>query len=585
MKKIASPLPPFWRSLLSLAAAAALSACATAPGPQATGPVTAADVAKAPPVKPSMAPDVAVTPAAPAMASVAQTPVANPVDPLRPDESVDLNAGNAHVDLWSRVRSGFTVPDLDNDYVRRAEQWYSQRPDYVQRMTERGGRYLYHIVEEVQRRGLPTELALLPFIESAFNPQALSTAKASGMWQFMPATGRDFELRQNMFRDDRRDVLASTRAALDYLTRLYGMFGDWHLALAAYNWGEGNVQRAVARNAKAGLPTDFENLRMPEETRYYVPKLQAVKNIVIKPDAFALALPDLKNHPYFLGVPIERDIDVALAAKLAGLSLEEFKQLNPQMNQPVILAAGTPQVLLPYDNASTFVSNLSRYRGQLASWTAWVVPRTMRPADVAKELDVPESTLRDVNRIPLRMLVKAGSTLIVPRTEQVARDVAEHIADNASIALAPDVPPLQRVVIKAARRGETVAAVARRTHTTVAQLSAWNKVSAGSRFGPGAPVVMYLQAKAAQVAMNSEPEPEPVAKVAAKGRVKAEPAEQRSVARAATPQKRAVASRSEPAKRVAAARPAAPTPAPRGAAGRSAGNVKVAEARESTSRR
>jgi membrane-bound lytic murein transglycosylase D len=586
MKKFASPLPPYWRSLLSLAAAAALSACATAPGPQATGPVTPADVAQAPPVTPAMAPDVVVTPSAtPPMAQ--QPAVAAPVDPLRPDESVDLNAGTAHIDLWSRVRAGFTVPDLDNDNVRRAEQWYAQRPDYVQRMTERGGRYLFHIVEEVQRRGLPTELALLPFIESAFNPQALSTAQASGMWQFMPATGRDFELRQNIFRDDRRDVLASTRAALDYLTRLYGMFGDWHLALAAYNWGEGNVQRAVARNAKAGLPTDFESLRMPDETRYYVPKLQAVKNIVLRPQEYALTLPELRNHPYFLGVPIERDIDVALAARLAGLSLEEFKQLNPQMNQPVILAAGTPQVLLPYDNASTFVGNLSRYRGQLASWTAWVVPRTMRPADVAKELDVPESTLRDANRIPLRMLVKAGSTLIVPRTEQVARDVAEHIADNASIALAPDVPPLQRVVVKAARKGESVAAVARRTRTTVAQLAAWNKVSAGGRFGPGASVVMYLPAKAAQVAMNSEPPPEPVVKAPATASRATKTAAARSVARPATTEKRAVASaeRAAPAKRVAAARPSTPTPAPRGAAGRSAGNVKVAEARENTSRR
>jgi membrane-bound lytic murein transglycosylase D len=606
MKKLPRSLPPCWRTLLSLAAAAALSACATAPGPQSTGPVTLADVANAPPVTPAMAPDVVVKPAHPA---VAPAPVAAPVDPLRPNESVDLNAGNAHVDLWARVRTGFTVPDLDNDYVRRAEQWYANRPDYVQRMTERGGRYLFHIVEEVQRRGLPTELALLPFIESAFNPQALSTAKASGMWQFMPATGRDFELRQNIFRDDRRDVLASTRAALDYLTRLYGMFGDWHLALAAYNWGEGNVQRAVARNAKAGLATDYESLRMPEETRYYVPKLQAVKNIVMNPDGFALSLPSLKNHPYFLGMPVERDIDVALAARLAGLSLEEFKQLNPQMNQPVILAAGTPQVLLPYDNASTFVDNLSRYRGQLASWTAWVVPRTMRPADVAKELDVEESTLRDANRIPLRMVVKAGSTLIVPRAAHTAKDVAEHIADNASLALAPDVPPVQRVVIKAARRGETVAAVARRTHTTTTQLAAWNKLSPGGRFAPGASIVMFLQPKAAQLALASEPEPEPVAKpMAAKGRggkaddddrghargadkrdagdkraVASREAPQRTAAakRPEAPQQRTVAKRAEVPERSAAAKPAA---APRAVAGRSASSMKVAEARESVRR-
>ncbi|NML15384.1 transglycosylase SLT domain-containing protein [Azohydromonas sp. G-1-1-14] len=539
------------------------------------GPVTPEDVAAAPPLQPKAASDIVVTPAKP----VAPTSVAAPVDPLRPEEAVNLDASSARVDLWARVRTGFSVPDLDNDYVRRAEQWYSQRPDYVQRMTERGGRYLYHIVEEVQRRGLPTELALLPFIESAFNPQALSSAKASGMWQFMPATGRDFELRQNMFRDDRRDVLASTRAALDYLTRLYGMFGDWHLALAAYNWGEGNVQRAIARNERAGQPTDYESLRMPEETRYYVPKLQAVKNIVLRPDAFALTLPALENHPYFLGVPIERDIDVAVAARLAGLSLEEFKALNPQMNQPVILAAGTPQVLLPYDNASIFVNNLTRYRGQLASWTAWVVPRTMRPADVARELDVDEDTLREANRIPMRMLVKAGSTLIVPRAADAASNVAGHIADNASIALAPDVPPLQRVVLKAGRKGETVASVARRTRTTTAQLAAWNKVAARGRFAPGASVVLYLPAKAAQVAMASAA-PEPAQAQAAKASASARGKASRSVARPATQQRRAVAAaRPAATQRTAAARPAAT----RAVASRN-GSMRVAEARDSIRR-
>ncbi len=149
------------------------------------------------------------------------------------------------------------MSDLDNEAVRAQERWYASRPDYVARMTERGGRYLFYIVEELDKRGMPTELALLPFIESAYNPQAISVARASGMWQFIPSTGRDFELKQNVFRDDRRDVLASTRAALDYLQKLYGMFGDWHLALAAYNWGEGSVQRAVAKNQRAGLPTDY----------------------------------------------------------------------------------------------------------------------------------------------------------------------------------------------------------------------------------------------------------------------------------------------------------------------------------------
>jgi membrane-bound lytic murein transglycosylase D len=196
------------------------------------------------------------------------------------------------------------------------------------------------------------------------------------MWQFVPATGKTFDLKQNVFRDDRRDVLASTRAALDYLQKLYGMFNDWQLALAAYNWGEGSVQKAIKRNEAAGLPTDYESLRMPAETRNYVPKLQAIKNIVAHPEQFAINLPPLQNHPYFLSVPLDRDIDVDLAAKLAGVSLEEFRQLNPQVNKPVMLAAGTDQVLLPYDAAAQFVSRIQQYPGQLASWTAWVAPRT-----------------------------------------------------------------------------------------------------------------------------------------------------------------------------------------------------------------
>src|SRR5512139_4108376 len=293
---------------LSLALAMLLGGCATAPVPLASTPTTTAPASEI-----AVAPAPAVTaPAVPAVADSA-LPAAAPstdlaraaIDPVRPDVPVDLESRAARTDLWARVRSGFAVPDLDDDFVRRHEQWYASRPDYVQRMTERGSRYLFHIVEEVQRRGMPTELALLPFIESAFNPQAVSSAKASGMWQFMPATGKVFDLRQNVFRDDRRDVLASTQAALDYLQKLHDMFGDWHLALAAYNWGEGNVQRAIARNQRAHKPTDYLSLRMPDETRNYVPKLQAVKNIVARPADFALSLPKLDNHPFFLSVQIE----------------------------------------------------------------------------------------------------------------------------------------------------------------------------------------------------------------------------------------------------------------------------------------
>jgi membrane-bound lytic murein transglycosylase D len=439
---------------------------------------------------PASAPEAAPIPPTP------DTPVAEKiVDPLNPAATVNLNDSAARQDLWQRIRNGYVVPDLADDHVFKWERYYGERADYMQRMTARGGRYLFHIVEEVQRRGLPTELALLPFVESAFNPTAVSSARASGMWQFMPGTGRDFDLRQNVFRDDRRDVLASTRAALDYLTRLHRMFGDWHLALAAYNWGEGSVSRAIKKNQAEGLPTDYSSLRMPDETRNYVPKLQAIKNIVLDPGRFAVELPPLENHPYFLAVPIKRDIDVAMAAKFADMSLEDFRSLNPQMNKPVILAAGTPQILLPYDNAGTFMQSVERHRGAMATLTAWVAPRTMKTADAARQVGMSDEELRSLNRIPPRMLVKAGSTLLVQRSAGRMSDVSESIADNASLSLAPDIPPLKRVAFRVGKRGDTVANVAKRYRVSTAQVAQWNKVSATSKFGKGVTVVVWVPNK------------------------------------------------------------------------------------------
>ncbi|MCL4770525.1 MAG: transglycosylase SLT domain-containing protein [Burkholderiaceae bacterium] len=394
-------------------------------------------------------------------------------------------------DLWDRIRRGFAMPDLQHPLVQDREQWYANRPDYMQRMTERSRKYLFHIVEELERRNMPTELALLPYIESAFNPQAVSSARAAGMWQFMPATGNYFDLKQNAFRDDRRDVLASTRAALDYLQKLYGMFGDWHLALAAYNWGEGSVGRAIARNQKAGLGTSYTDLTMPTETRLYVPKLQAVKNIVANPEAFRTELPLIENHPYFQTVDITRDIDVALAARLADVELSDFKALNPSLDKPVILAAGTPQILLPWDNAKVFERNLAAYKdGQYASWTVWTLPSTMSTAEVARRVGMDETELRNINRIPPRMRVKAGSALIVPRSATTRTDVAEHVADNGKLSLAPDVVTRRSVV--RARKGDTVSSLAKRHRVSAASLADWNDVKTSAAFKAGQEVVLML---------------------------------------------------------------------------------------------
>jgi membrane-bound lytic murein transglycosylase D len=451
---------------------------------------------------PAVAPP-AVTPLAPSQPAIQAAPSPKPASVgERPSQAKAVASAFAQempivaerptndADLWGRIRRGFTMNDLSSELVTSQEQWYATRPSYIGRMTERSSKYLYHVVEELERRNMPTELALLPFIESAFNPQAVSGAKAAGMWQFMPATGKYFSLKQNVFRDDRRDVLASTKAALDYLKKLHGMFGDWHLALAAYNWGEGSVGRAIAKNQRDGLPTDYASLNMPAETRNYVPKLLAVKNIVANPVVFNATLPEIPNHPYFQSVAITRDLDVALAAKLAEIKIDDFKSLNPSANKPVIFAAGTPRILLPWDSAGIFERNLSIHNGQTAGWTVWTAPSTMKVVDAAKRVGMNEAQFRELNRIPPRMLIKQGSTLLVPRSAKQDKDVSVLVADNGQVSFSPEIV-LKKMMVKL-RRSETVAAIAKRYKVTAASVAGWNKVSVASTFKAKQSVVLYL---------------------------------------------------------------------------------------------
>ena len=481
-----------------------LAACSTAPVEPAPerqtparieAPVSAAGrsaligavTASASPVNPGAA---TASPAPSPMPSVLPSGALQPITPAHASSQAVVELA-VPIELWDRIRRGFAMPDLDSDLARQQTQWYVMRPEYIVRMTERSRKYLFHIVEEIERRGMPSELALLPFIESAFNPQAVSTAAAAGMWQFIPSTGKSYALKQNVFRDDRRDVLASTRAALDYLQKLYGMFGDWHLALAAYNCGEGCIGRAIARNQKTNLGTAYSDLNIPNETRNYVPKLQAIKNIVANPAAFRVELPLIENHPYFQTVDITRDIDVALAARLADVSLEDFKALNPSANRPVILAAGVPQILLPWTNANVFQRNFDAYSaGRLASWTAWTASSTMTVAEAARKHNMAEAEFRAINNIPPRMLIKPGSTLVVPRSAHVDADVARHVADNGQLNLAAE-RVLRRSTVKAGKT-DTVASIAKRYRVSTQEVAQWNKIDAGARFTAGQVVVVYL---------------------------------------------------------------------------------------------
>lgn len=386
------------------------------------------------------------------------------------------------IDIWERIRKGFNIQDLENPLVLEQSNWYSARPEYIQRTTTRASRYLFHVVQELEKRGMPTELALLPFIESAFNPEAYSSAKAAGMWQFIPTTGLMFKLKQTMFKDERRDVLASTTAALNYLEKLYGMFGDWQLALAAYNWGEGSVQRAIKKNEAAGKPTDFNSLSalMPAETRNYVPKLQAVKNIIAHPDQYGINLPKVENQPYFVTIGKTRDIDIKIAAQLAELSVTEFKALNPQFNRPVITGGDKTKILMPQANAEKFKINLAKWNRPLSSWTSHTVSKRERIENIAKMFSTLPEILREVNHIPPKMLLQAGSTILVPKaSEASAKDIAPEVLDNAVIALAPDVPDTKRIYVKVGKR-DNLASIASRYKVSIAQLKSWNSLSRDS---------------------------------------------------------------------------------------------------------
>jgi membrane-bound lytic murein transglycosylase D len=376
--------------------------------------------------------DFQAPPPAPASGSTAR------ITPMVPPQSVLKADDFKEADLWGRIRTGYAIPDIDNQLVAKHVTWYSTRPDYIARTSARASRYLFHVVQELEKRGMPTELALLPIIESAFNPQAYSSANAAGMWQFVPGTGKDFNLKQNMFKDERRGVLASTDAALSYLQKLYGMFGDWQLALAAYNWGEGNVQKAIKKNQSLGKPTDFESLAelMPAETRNYVPKLQAVKNIIANPAQFGVILPPIGNEAYFTAVDKTSDIDLTIAAQLAELSVDEFKALNPQFNRPIITGDEQTKILLPKENAAKFTANLANWGHSLSTWTTHKITGARESiASLASRFGTTPEVIRQANNIPAKSNVRAGSTILVPKISTSANtDIAEQVVDNAVVA-------------------------------------------------------------------------------------------------------------------------------------------------------
>jgi membrane-bound lytic murein transglycosylase D len=400
--------------------------------------------------------------------------------PLLIQRVIDLTAPTP--DLWARIRNGFAMPTLNDEVASRHQQSYLSHPEYLRRMVERSSLYLHHITRELEQRGMPTELALLPMVESAYNPLAQSPAQASGLWQFIPSTGKVFKLEQNWWQDQRRDIVASTSAALDYLQYLYELHGDWHLALASYNWGEGAVKRAMDKNAAKGLPTDFLSLALPAETRNYVPKLQALKNIFADPSLTAeLGIPEVPNTPYFRTITTDAAMDVKLAARFAGMSLEEFAALNPAHNRPVIPAKST--LVLPAERLEQFRAALTDHDKPLTNWQAYAVRAGEKLEEVAPRFGITLADLKRVNGLHGSVTqVNPGFTLLVP-----ARDEADLLEHEDFLALAEQsrslvVAPSRVHVVK---KGETLMSIARRYKISLSALKGMNRTLAGKKLSVG----------------------------------------------------------------------------------------------------
>jgi membrane-bound lytic murein transglycosylase D len=401
------------------------SACAQVPFQRTLGenqPAAQSEApAFAPPPPTAVRPSLTVTTAPLAISTVgADVPSPTPAPKLQTAQNIAASVPDVRPteelpsrSLWPRITKGFAMAPVDNDLVREWENWYANRPEYVARMIDRSRHFLFHIVQEVEKRQMPMEVALLPMIESAYNPVAYSRAHASGIWQFIPSTGKDYGLRQNWWYDGRRDVIAATGAALDYLERLHGMFGDWQLALASYNWGEGAVGRAMERNRAKGLSTDYESLTVPSETRSYIPKLMAVKNIIANPARYGLQIADIPNESYFETVLVKRHIDLKVAAKLAEMPMEEFKFLNPGHNKPVIKAGEGELLVLPKHKTATFLANLQKHDQPLVSWQAIRLRPGEKVERVAEQHGMTLAELKQVNGLQNQRRFTVGQPLLV----------------------------------------------------------------------------------------------------------------------------------------------------------------------------
>lgn len=415
--------------------------------------------------------------------------------PLLPAE-LTADAGN----LWERVRAGFKLDlSLDNDRIAAQRNWYAQHQAHLDRVALRASRYLYHTVTEAEQRGVPTELALLPVIESAYDPFAFSRARAAGMWQFIPGTGKIFGLKQNWWFDGRRDVLESTRAAYDFLSQLQTRFGSWELALAAYNAGPGAVQRAINRNIAEGLPTDFWSLRLPSETMSYVPRFLAMAQLIKSPESFGVTLRPVLDQPYFRVVGTNGQIDLSAAASLAGVSLKELYQLNPGFSRWATDPEGPHRLLIPASLPADFEQQIAALPApEQVTTERYTVKKGDTLFKLAKRFGLTPADLKRMNSLKGNTL-KNGSTLVVSRARTGNAEFAklEEQLFGKSRAVASNTRTISRYKV---RRGDTLSSIARKHGLSTKQLARMNGLRIKSHLKQGQVLKVNGKAGSSRVA-------------------------------------------------------------------------------------
>jgi membrane-bound lytic murein transglycosylase D len=398
-------------------------------------------------------------------------------------EEISKVPEDSYDDIWARIRNGYGLPSVTNPQIDAHLKWYSNNQAHIDRVTERSERYLHFVVSEMERNNMPLELALLPMIESSYDPFAYSRAKAAGIWQFVSGTGKNFGLKQNWWYDGRRDVVASTDAAIRYLQRLHNMFdNDWLLALAAYNCGEGRVRRAILKNQKAGKPTDFWSLTLPKETRSYVPHILALSRIISTPEVYDVALHDIPNDPYFTQINLESQIDLMQAARLADIDLKELQHLNAGYNRWLTNPSGAHILLVPVADAENFTNQLDNMpKLPPISWSEHKVVKGDVLGSIARRYKTTVDAIKSVNRLQNNN-IRIGQVLLVP---SAMVSMPEHTSSEELMYSYGKKAPGTGAQYHTVRSGDNLWTIARRYNTSVNTITRLNNLSAKTLLKPG----------------------------------------------------------------------------------------------------